>query len=299
MCGNYLLSSRPGILKIKIHSLEKLELLAKYLGACLRFQQRYHNFCYFDTHSGSGICDFNGERKRGSALIAAKISAETEPPFPCIFMEIDRKRSVNLRRFAEPLGDFVTVLYGDCNQHIKQVLDILPKYKFSLGFIDPDGLAYHGKGFTRHQLLWGTIEKIGKYPRRTELLINFPLEAITRCAGELPNVTHSKRARASVQRVTDFYGTDEWMEIWKRREQDVISAARARIELLDLYIKRLQKPNGFYEHVLQRLVTTSAGSPVYYLVFATNHDKGNKIMSTYMDELKLTKYTYHTLHDFF
>lgn len=293
-----MLSSRRGILKIKIHSLHKLELLRRYLGACRRFQRVYHNFCYFDTHSGSGICDFNGTKEEGSAVIAARMSAETDPQFPCIFMEIDPKRSVNLRRATEYLGAFVTVLYGDCNQHIKSVLEILPEYKFNLGFLDPDGLVYHGKGFTRHQLLWETIEKIGNYPRRTELLINFPLEAITRCAGELPNTPHSKRARASVQRVTDFYGTNEWMEIWRRREQGMTSAARARMELLDLYIDRLQKPNGFYEHVLQRLVLSSTGAPVYYLVFATNHDKGKKIMSTYMNELKLTKYTYHTLLDF-
>lgn len=293
------MSCRRGILKIKIHSLNKLELLRKYLGACRRFHGVYHNFCYFDTHSGSGICDFDGERKDGSALIAAKISAEIEPPFSCIFMEIDQKRSVNLRRVTEPLGEFVTVLYGDCNHHIKKVLDILPKYKFSLGFLDPDGLVYHGKSFTCHQLSWETIEKIGNYPRRTELLINFPLEAITRCAGELPNVPHSKKARVSVNRITDFYGTDEWMEIWRRREQGITSAARARVELLELYIRRLQKPDGFYKHVLQRLVTSSSGTPVYYLVFATNHDKGRKIMGTYMDELKLAKYTYRTLEDFF
>ena len=246
-------------LEIKEHSHMKYNILRKYLLACERFSKKYQNFAYIDTHGGSGKVVFKNKFEDGSPLIARKVN----PTFPSYAIEINPNRCRRLKESVKDLSN-ITVIQGDCNQKIEEILKDIPEWKFVLCFVDPDGLIEEDTGC--HELSWETVEKIAKR-RKTELLLNFPLEAITRFIGYIAKFSNPI-AEKFREALTSFFGADKWEHIGLNKGQ-----------LLDLYIsERLKKHYEFQGAILIK----ASNIPLYYLIFASKHQVGAKIMRDIM-----------------
>ncbi|MGI0012564.1 MAG: three-Cys-motif partner protein TcmP, partial [Nitrososphaera sp.] len=170
-------------LPVADHAQHKYNILHKYLAACKKFSNKYGNFEYVDTHGGSGQVVLNGQYIAGSPRIARAL----DPSFPCHIVEIDRRRFATLQ---ESMRNFenVEIINGDCNVEINNILSRIPDWKFIFCFIDPSSLVYdEDPELTCDQLSWQTIRDIATSHPKTELLINFPVYAITRDIGATRN----------------------------------------------------------------------------------------------------------------
>jgi len=259
-----------GVIRIEPHTQRKYIVLRKYLDVCHKFHCKYKNFVYVDTHGGSGRVLLKGRNisVEGSPLIAAAYT----PDWPCHIVEIDPDTYGMLRQAVDGHPNVVTYL-GDCNSIIHQILGSVPKWKnFVCCFVDPDGLVYHGSdGYACDQLKADTVRAISEFPR-SELLLNFPLEAITRCAGVYFGDPNGTLGQADGCRVTSFMGSEEW--------QGLPLDQRNRRGFLDLYLLEVLGTYPFKGALLVR--STEKNLPLYYLIYATHNQTAAKIMRDVM-----------------
>jgi len=85
--------------------------------------------------------------------------------------------------------------------------------------------------------------------------------------------------------VTRIYGHDGWKDIYARRESGQISAEEARGEYVRMYAEGFKRLD--YATVLDRQIKKSNGQPMYFLIFATDNDAGERIMDWVFDRVHL------------
>lgn len=225
---------------------------------------------YVDTHGGSGKVSFTskGEMIEGSPLIAS----QWNPNAPCHIVEIDPEI---YKRLCESTSECknVTTYDGDCNEWIDTILDQIPKWqKFAFFFVDPSSLIYRSSdGTIYNQLLAETVKKIARFPR-SELLLNFPLESMLRCAGDCFKNPTEPRGIANGKRVTIFMSSANWQSL-SRRE-------RNRRGFLELYMKEMLNSYPYMGAILIR--SEKNNLPLYYLVYTTHNRTAAKIMRDIM-----------------
>jgi len=260
--------SSNGFIEIEPHTLHKYSILAKYLNVCKIFDKHYSNFVYVDTHGGSGKVYLKGKEVDGSPLIAAHWT----PIFPCHIVEIDPQTYQCLCESTSGCSN-VHTYHGDCNKLITKILSNIPKWqKFVFYFVDPNSLVYRGPdGTVCDQLCAETIRIITEFPR-SELLLNFPLESILRCAGDYFNNPTDPRAIANGERVTTFMGSTTW--------QGLPEKERNRRAFLELYMDEMLSSHPYKGAILIRSETKNL--PLYYLVYITHNQTAAKIMRDIM-----------------
>jgi len=280
------MATEGDIIEIKEHSKKKYRILKKYLNVCETFSNKYQNFAYIDTHGGSGKVLFDGKLEDGSVLIARN----TNLSFPCYVVEINIERFSWLSEFTKELSN-IKPFNDDCNKVIDKILDDMTKgEKFILCFLDPDGLIYRHDSFVCHQLLPETVKKIAEFPR-TEILLNFPLEAIVRSGGCLPDESTDAKAHQNIENVTNFFGkkcdincsfmheckNDAKGECnkWKKIIEKGNSPKKKIRKLLELYISKNLSNFPFVGAIL---IKNELNVPQYYLVYGTKYFIGAKIM---------------------
>jgi len=253
-------------MEIKAHTHRKYSILGKYLGACKKFDDIYQNFTYVETHGGTGqVIDYESKKPiDGSVLIAAKL----QPSFPCHVVEIDPENYKSLQQSTQGYSN-ITLYPGDCNDLIHTILDQIPKgRKFVLCYVDPSGLVYKGPGGVEcYQLRSETIQTIANFPR-SELLLNFPLEAIIRCSGDYYKHPDEPRAQANGENVTAFMGSETWQELPKRE--------RSPRDFLELYMGEQLMSYPYKGAILVR--SEARNLPMYYLIYTTHNPTAAKIM---------------------
>ncbi|MGA2876316.1 MAG: three-Cys-motif partner protein TcmP [Nitrososphaerales archaeon] len=245
----------------------KYTILRKYLEACEKFAGKYRNFAYSETHGGSGRIRLtsNGLEEDGSPLIAGRIT----PSFPCHIVEIDPGRFATLQTSINGLSH-VKAINGDCNVHIDLVLSQLYSWVFSFFFIDPNGLVYRSSAGEKHdQLTWQTMDKIARHDK-TEILLNFPLEALQRCGGYALNNPDTPTTNAYEEDISHFFGDSSWKQVGVDKRK-----------LLDHYVKtRLRNHYKYIGAILIR--STNNNIPQYYLVYGSKNEIGGTIMRNIM-----------------
>ena len=85
--------------------------------------------------------------------------------------------------------------------------------------------------------------------------------------------------------VTKFYGTTVWRHIHDRCIRHELSAKDARGLYTALFRYRLQTVLG-YQKTLTIEMRNEHGTPVYVLVFATDHEAGVRIMSSVFEQAR-------------
>jgi three-Cys-motif partner protein len=258
---------------MKAHSLIKYRILRNYLGVCQRFEDYYHNFAYIDTHGGSGqVLDLtDNSRKAGSVLTAAQI----QPSFPCYAVEIDDLRFALLNDSTKTLNN-VELLKGDCNELIQKILSKIERgRRFVFCFIDPCGLVYQSDGKVADQLRFETVETVAKFPR-SEILLNFPIEAIMQTSGVVHSAVADRETVAIMTgHLTRFFGSDNWQQVgpgdyrgFLRTYLDCVAHVAPDYQYRGAILIRSDEKN----------------APQYYLVYFSQHIRGGKIMRDILEK---------------
>lgn len=252
---------------------DKLAIVACYLNAFARACSRKAQQWYFvDGFAGPGINKITqtNELVWGSPLLGLK----TIPPFhQCVFMDYGRAEAEALRARTAFAGSRATVALGDVNSDLVPLMgDILDRRAPCLCLLDPEGT----------ELKWTTIEGLAGFrrgPRKAELLILLPTNTgfirMLPLEAELPDW--------AARQMTSMYGDERWRDIWLERRAGKIESGKATTEYVRLYAQRLRELG--YSFVLDREIRSGGrhGQLLYFLIFATDHDAGERIMDHCFD----------------
>lgn len=244
-------------------------ILDAYLNAFARACRRAGGWYGLDLFAGTGL-NWSTTRAReinGSALIAL----EAKPPdaTKVIVAEKDAGAFKVLERRTQSYGDRVECFNADANEIVGDMLALVPRRAPAFAFLDPEG----------SELAWPTVQAIadhkrGHSPNKIEQLILFPTDmGFVRLAPKHPDL------------VTRIYGHDDWRDIYARRESKQISAETARGEYVRMYAEGFKRLG--YATVLDRQIKKSTGHPMYFLIFATDNDAGERIMDSVFDRVRL------------
>jgi three-Cys-motif partner protein len=207
---------------------------------------------YVDLFAGPGVCQLRGTGKRipGSVLLAANAPVPFRKIIAC-------EKTPNLANALKGRLDEHKalgrshVLVGDCNEQIKQVVDLIPQRNLTLAFIDPTGLDAH---FT-------TIETLTR-SRRVDLLILF-----ADSYDVARNVfTYASQVESKLDRVL---GPDS---DWRHELRQLSNPTRENIRVLfsEIYQRQLRIHLG-YKYFEQRTMRWRH-LPLYRLIFAARHE---------------------------
>ena len=230
---------------------------------------------YVDGFAGSGIDRMrsSGDFISGSPLQVLKI----QPPFTEYhFVDLDNAKIEQLKELA-PDRPEVHIYEGDCNEILLR--EVFPRIRYEdfrrgLCFLDPYGL----------HLSWEVIKKAGEM-QSMEILINFPIMDMNREAlwRDPTNVTAEQR-----ERLDKFWGDESWVHAAYTTEADLFGLPeKTRNEdVVQAFRKRL-KDVAKFKYVPEAVaMKNSTGSVLYYLLFASQNETGNRIMSYVFDKYR-------------
>lgn len=257
---------RPGGAQTRV----KLSIVGDYLKRFTVASRTAPDRIYIDglAGSGQGIDPRTGETYDGSA----KLCFDVDPPFTeCYLIEIDAGRAAELRALEREYPQ-ARVLPGDVNVAIPKLLASLNPKAPTFAFLDAEST----------ELGWETIEALAEHKRgrgryKVELLILFPLQMSVRRLLDFKSGVGVKPEHA--RRLDFVLGAESpWREIVQRRLiGDIQTPEEMEIAFLDAYCRGLEERLD-YRYVLHRSVASGSGVPLYYLVFASDSDVGEKIM---------------------
>jgi three-Cys-motif partner protein len=250
----------------------KLEVLEQYLKQ-FTTTAKYKaggNTVYLDLFAGGleNIDKFTGQPFPGSAELAL----HTEPAFRTVRLFEMPPNAAQLRAelTARFPGRDLQVIEGDCNTTLPEALASLNRHAPTFAFVDPDGL----------EVRWSTLEALadhkrsGRSPYKVELWILFSAPGLLRTLA----LDERKLTPSDEDRANRLFGTGQWRCIYEARVRERITPASARQEYVNLMRWRLQEVLGYrYTHALE--MKLPEGQPLYNMVFASDNDAGNDIMS--------------------
>ena len=236
-------------------SMHKHYYLAQYIEATREVRSRFleprgrGGAAFIDLFAGPGLaCDrHTGDIIDGSPLIAL---GHTAAPFSrLIFCEIDPD---NVRALTERTADDaerVRIVPGDCNETITDIIELIPEYGLNIALIDP---------FAPRALRWDTIRALARVTRM-DFIIHFPTGPIKRNFGR----------GTSDRRIDEMVGTDAW--------RADVRGARDVSKLIDHLRSSLVALGYTHEQVRSLQIMNSRNLPIYHLVYASRHNRGNAI----------------------
>lgn len=244
-------------------------ILDAYLRAFARACQRVGGWYALDLFAGTGL-NWSTTRDvpiNGSALTA--LEAGDPRAISVIMAEQHQGAHAALVARTRPYADRIHIERGDANRLIHSMLARIPKRAPTFAFLDPEG----------SELDWTTVDAIAAHKRghsryKIEQLVLFPTDmGFVRLAPDYPEL------------VTRIYGHDRWRTIYERRSAGTITAEQARTEYVQLYAEGFRSLG--YRTVLDRQITKSNGSPMYFLTFATDNEAGRRIMDWVFDQVRM------------
>ncbi len=260
----------------KLQILKLKDYLAAFLTAS---SVRAKGAVYLDAFAGEGAGRdrLTDSEFDGSARIAAAASATNDSGFRFTylrFVELNRARADDIRREfrLDFPGRDIDVVPGDCNEEIPRLLAEMPNdftWYPTFAFLDPFGI----------ELRWDTIRALADHKRertyKVELFMLFATPAIMRIVGLTP-----ERAVADADaRLTGLFGCDDWRPIVDARRKRLIGGDQAREAFVNFMRWRLAHDLGYQRtHVLE--FKNSRGTPLYHMVFASDHEAGDRIMAS-------------------
>jgi len=244
-------------------------ILDAYLNSFAKACRTAGGWYALDLFAGTGL-NWSTTRDReinGSALIA--LEAGSPEAIKVAVAESHAGAFKALVHRTERYGDRVESFNEDANKIVAAMLGLIPRRAPAFAFLDPEG----------SELEWLTVEAIAEHkrghsPNKIEQLILFPTDmGFVRLAPDHPEL------------VTRIYGHDGWKDIYARRESGQITAEEARGEYVRMYAEGFKRLG--YATVLDRQIKKSNGQPMYFLIFATDNDAGERIMDWVFDRVRL------------
>ncbi|MGH3766767.1 MAG: three-Cys-motif partner protein TcmP [Pseudonocardiaceae bacterium] len=248
----------------------KLDMLSAYLPAFTTASKSAPTTVYLDLFAGQAgnVSRDTGKPIEGSLLRAL----QTEPPFTVVRgFEFQPERARSLQeafRARFPRRD-VIVHAGDVHDALRSALETLAPHRRAptFAFIDPDGI----------EARWELLEVLAAHKVAGTKVELFLLLASPQIVRVVNNRLDQYDLDHAEQQVTDLFGSTEWRSILSGRQSGALDPARTRDELTNLMRWRLEKALRYrYTHTLR--LTNTQGVPIYDMVFATDHEAGDRIM---------------------
>lgn len=244
-------------------------ILHAYVNAFAQACQKAGGWYGLDLFAGTGLnwSTTRDEAINGSALLT--LEAGPPPATKVILAEQHPGAFKALEHRTQGYGERAVRFNADANKVVGDMLAHVPNKAPAFAFLDPEG----------SELEWPTVEAIadhkrGHSPNKIEQLILFPTDmGFVRLAPDHPEL------------VTRIYGHDRWKDIYARRERGELTADEARSEYVRLYAEGFKTLG--YGTVLDRQIKKSNGQPMYFLIFATDNDAGERIMDWVFDRVRI------------
>ncbi len=249
----------------------KLDILRRYLDAFTTATKlKASETIYIDAFAGipANRDRLTNEPLEGSAAIALSVD---DPPFTKLRFFETKTNAPRLEAYLRrdyPGRDF-QVFGGDCNELIPMELNRLQMFNWAptFAFIDPNGM----------EAKWITLKALAQFKRgrkyKAELFLLFAPPMFSRV---LP--VDGREVRPSdAASIDQMYGTTDWRHIYLARLRNIIEPHRAREEYLNLMRWRLETDLRYrWTHAIE--VRNERGQIIYYMIFATDNDAGDRIM---------------------
>jgi len=257
----------PTTWTIEAHTKAKHEILKRYFDAWLPIMTSWTVAVFIDGFAGPG--SYAGGEP-GSPIIVLDAATNHKPPIRgevyFLFIEKDPRRfeilAKNLadRQQPVPSNFHVTALPGEFLQIEKDLDMIHQKGEFlapTLAFIDPFGVT----GFP-----WTLVAKILKNPR-SEVIVTFMVETLDRFGTSVLST-----------QTREIFGDDSWRScsgLSKQRERQVC--------LVNAYRRRLKEAGARFTLAFE--MADSSDRTIYFLIYATQHQKGMEKMKEAMSRV--------------
>lgn len=250
----------------------KLDIVECYVPTFVRACQKAPTVQLVDAFAGFGLNRFadNGEVRRGTTLIA--LNAD---PGPTRVLAVDKgsQEVEALSRRCASFGQRAVVRRGDANRDLVPLMsEQLEPRAPTLSLFDPEGT----------ELEFSTLEQVAAWKHgstKTELLI-----LLATHTGWTRMLSADPREWA-VDKMDRLYGTKAWGEVHRRRHEGLISTDRATTEYVQLYCRQLEQRLGYaYTDAREIREGGRYGRLGYFLVFASDHPGGERIMRYCFDE---------------
>lgn len=248
----------------------KLDVLRRYLDAFTTASQSTSERIYLDTFAGDPD---NKDRQTGATIEgSARIALSIDnPPFTHVrlFEKKARARKLESALRADFPDRDLKVYGGDCNELLPEALNELRGVRWAptFSFVDPNG----------KEAKWKTLEALAgfrpAYLTKAELFLLFAQPMFTR----LLKVKGAQVRPQDIKDITALFGCEDWQKIYAARLAEVIEPSQASYEYLNLMRWRLETILGYrWTHPLE--VRNGKNHIIYYMIFATDHEAGNRIM---------------------
>jgi three-Cys-motif partner protein len=156
----------------------------------------------------------------------------------------------------------IAIEHTDSALHIPELMQRIPSQAYVLTFADIEGIK---------EWPWSAVEALQAQGHGSvDLVMLFPLQ-ITLNRLISYQERHRERYAASL---TTFFGTDTWRQIAQDRITDA-RAAEFRARITDLYLTQLRREFRYAREL--RDVRQRGGRVLYRLLFASNHEAGDRI----------------------
>lgn len=205
---------------------------------------------FIDLFAGPGVVRIreSGEIRDGSPMVAFR---HAEAPFSqLVLCDVSPENVGALRGRTTSQPSRVTVVEGDCNECIDQVVAAVPVHGLNIALIDPFGLR---------TLKFTALKRLAVF-KRMDLVVHFPTADIKRNLGQNEN---TKRW------LDEALGTTEW--------STKITSSTDVAALIDVFKRQLGTLGYQSQHVRSEPIRNNQNATLYYLVYASKSDRGDKI----------------------
>lgn len=205
---------------------------------------------FIDLFAGPGMVRVRetAELRDGSPMLAL---AHTAAPFTRVVLcDLDAENTAALRARTASDANRVSIVEGDCNGKIDDLLREVPAYGLNISLIDP---------FALQALKFETVRRLAALARM-DLVIHFPTADIKRNLGQNEN---------TARWLDEALGTNEW--------RTKVGSSTDVAVLIDLFKKQLATLGYKSQNVRSEPIKNSQNLPLYYLVYASKSDRGDKI----------------------
>lgn len=251
----------------------KLDMLSSYLHAFTTASKRAGTTVYLDLFAGQ---EKNINRHTGAPIDGSfKRAIQTDPPFAILRgFEINSSRASSLQLAYQALapGRDLRVYAGDVHAGLKGALQDLSGVRWAptFAFVDPDGVE------ARWELLEALAAHKGPGRHKVELFLLLAAPQIVRVVHDELDEGNKQRAE---QQVTNVFGCDGWKPVLAGRRSGALDPEQTRTELTNLMRWQLETTLGYrFTHTLR--LTNLKGVPLYDMIFSTDHEVGDKIMTS-------------------
>jgi three-Cys-motif partner protein len=243
----------------------KLRNLSAYISAFASACTSRGDWTALDLFAGAGLNYSKMDSKEIPASTMRILDAG--PPHASLVVAAEKHAGLHaaLAHRLDKYGPRADVVHCDGVANIHALLERIDPTLPAFAFLDPEGTELH----------WSAVEAIAQHkaghPFKMEQLILFPTDT------GFMRLLWPKPQPGFEAMVARMFGNEDWRPILADRQAGVISAKQARVRYIQLYAAGLRSLG--YRHVLERGISAAVSrAPRYYLIFASDHPVGNKVM---------------------